>query len=265
MNDLTIESKLRNPEKVKEMFEKIPMENFVMYASQLLFKCANCGQCCERCVNITFDTEDCSIAANYLGIGRNKFMIDYTLTHPSSSKYRVTNATPDGPCIFRGIENKKCKIYPARGKICRVYPMMNIDQNQYKPHIYFECEGASNFVNEIIAYQKEHEEECKAFVDNQQKENDPTFEFLMRVLFVKSLEIIHGSKYAEIAATTLGIKWDAIQENMDNIKEDLKIFVAGVVPIGSLEKLREDWENEPKNNEKYRHGELESEGIGNNL
>jgi Fe-S-cluster containining protein len=249
MQDLTIKNQLRDPEKVQKILGGLNQKYFMTVASQVLFECENCGKCCEGgCTNVTFDTEDCSVAANFLGISRKKFMVDYTLKHPRAVNFRVMKDTQKSEsCIFRDIKNKKCKIYGGRSKICRIYPMMNIDdKNNDNPHIYFECNGTMTLVNKMIDYQQKNKELCETFVENQNKEKDPTLDLLLKVLWLKGIQFIHGEEYSKIAAQTLDINWQAVQDNIESIKMDLMIFICGVTPIGHLEKLKHDWIEEQR-------------------
>lgn len=83
-------------------------------------ECLGCGRCCH-CYPIKVDGEDIRVMAFHLGLSVKEFKQKYTKPYPGDARWSTFKNTE--VCDFLD-GNNKCKIYKARPKICRDYPLM---------------------------------------------------------------------------------------------------------------------------------------------
>ena len=69
-----------------------------------IFKCKNCGFCCQGESTISLSPEEISRIAKYLNLSEEEFQKLYTV---KKGKYRIEMKTKDGYCIFFDKKTKK--------------------------------------------------------------------------------------------------------------------------------------------------------------
>lgn len=82
------------------------------------------GTCCNR-IDITLDPWDVEVMARHLGISGQEFVHLYcTCTWDAAMCWPVVTLrhAATGPCAFL-LADGKCRIYPARSRNCRTYPI----------------------------------------------------------------------------------------------------------------------------------------------
>lgn len=90
------------------------------------FTCqAECmGLCCQK-ITILLDPWDVESMARYLGLSEREFMERYCRVHTGRhSPWPMVSLrdAEDGRCAFL-LEDGRCRIYPARSRNCRTYPL----------------------------------------------------------------------------------------------------------------------------------------------
>lgn len=101
------------------------------------FECSQecMGRCCTR-ITILLDPWDVEVMARHLGLSGRDFLkqyCDYEFDRQSRWPFVRLHHAAKGPCIFM-LEDGRCKIYPARSRNCRTYPIGRA--------VRFESEGA---------------------------------------------------------------------------------------------------------------------------
>jgi Fe-S-cluster containining protein len=86
-----------------------------------IFKCKNCGFCCQGESTISLSPEEISRIAKYLNLSEEEFQKLYTV---KKGKYRIEMKTKDGYCIFFDKKTKKCKIHPVKPDKCKEWPLI---------------------------------------------------------------------------------------------------------------------------------------------
>jgi Fe-S-cluster containining protein len=122
-----------------------------MAVMSCLFKCQQCGKCCNDIDGVSVDKEDIKRISNELGHGINWFMKNMIedVKHPDDGVYFLKDTKLKRRCIFY---DNGCTIYSKRPKICRCYPCFNADDNGMRFHMYTTCPGSVSLAKEILYY-----------------------------------------------------------------------------------------------------------------
>lgn len=91
------------------------------------------GRCCTN-ITILLDPWDIEVMARHLGLAGRDFVEQYCyLDFDRQIKwpYACLRHAKDGPCAFM-LEDGKCKIYPARSRNCRTYPVGRAVRFEFK-------------------------------------------------------------------------------------------------------------------------------------
>ena len=98
-------------------------------------KCASCeGNCCIGESGYIWSTpSEIDAMADFLKIGRDKFLKDFTRKVGYRISLRELKIKGSFHCIFFDPDKKGCSIYPVRPKQCRTFPFWdhfkeNIDE-----------------------------------------------------------------------------------------------------------------------------------------
>lgn len=116
--------------KVLEMCEEI---------TSLVGACSRCGRCCKLPFLLPRDKKK---ICEYLGISINSFEEKYL-----SGK--------NSPCPF--FKNNRCKIYPARPTVCRIYPFMLLPHGLFLIDIH-RCALARKIYENFLQKERERKE-----------------------------------------------------------------------------------------------------------
>ena len=112
--------------------------------------CLNCGTCCGM-----------------LLISPERFRIinDYLSVNPKAREFALTRTFSTEKCVFRDDESKKCRIYPVRPYVCRIFGVVNHlgfgechfakaeKMVEYDPPIE-DCSADMRLINEVFGNQK---------------------------------------------------------------------------------------------------------------
>ncbi|GBF32871.1 hypothetical protein DCCM_1967 [Desulfocucumis palustris] len=93
---------------------------------QFNFECQDdcMGRCCNT-ISIMLDPWDVEIMARYLQIPGREFLQEYCVyevDHEYGWPFARFKHAEKGPCIFM-LKDGKCRVYPARSRNCRTYPL----------------------------------------------------------------------------------------------------------------------------------------------
>jgi Fe-S-cluster containining protein len=93
---------------------------------QFTFECQDdcMGRCCNT-INIMLDPWDVEIMARYLGTPGRDFLKEYCVYEVDRGfgwPFARFRQAEKGPCAFM-LKDGKCKVYPARSRNCRTYPL----------------------------------------------------------------------------------------------------------------------------------------------
>ena len=93
---------------------------------QFTFECKDecMGRCCNN-ITILLDPWDIEIMARHLRVSGQNFLSEYgkyEFGYELKWPYVRLKHAEDGPCIFM-LEDGRCKIYPARSRNCRTFPI----------------------------------------------------------------------------------------------------------------------------------------------
>ena len=84
----------------------------------LRFECqTDCFKCCQKPGIVSFDKEDMTQTAEFLGLTPGRFKSEYLKREDGEWMLEVTG---DEPCRFLTL--KGCRIHPVKPKQCRAYP-----------------------------------------------------------------------------------------------------------------------------------------------
>ena len=82
-------------------------------------ECQRCGACCRIEGIVRLSDEDVRRMSEFLGVGENEFIADWTDIAPDR-KGLVLKDAGDGACIM--LEGGLCRVYPVRPEKCRTFP-----------------------------------------------------------------------------------------------------------------------------------------------
>ncbi len=85
-----------------------------------IFKCQECGACCQGFGGTYVSKEDIESIAHYIDTDHETFMDNYLET--SGSKYVISQGE-DGNCIFYN-KKKQCTIHPVKPHMCKAWPFI---------------------------------------------------------------------------------------------------------------------------------------------
>lgn len=88
-----------------------------------LFKCQQCGQCCEK-LGLSWDPNNIEKMAEFLNMDLEDLVTRYygDIYWENGERFIRWDQTKRKPCPFLG-EDKNCRIYPVRPKGCKAYPI----------------------------------------------------------------------------------------------------------------------------------------------
>ena len=87
-------------------------------ASEELFECRMCGDCCKGFGGTFLTREDIEAISRYIGANPEKLIARYCSL---SGTKPVLAQRADGYCIFW---DKKCTIHPVKPRMCRKWPFL---------------------------------------------------------------------------------------------------------------------------------------------
>jgi len=102
--------------------------------------CEKCGECCRVNNPIIVDVQDLINIAFYLGVDLDLVMANYTKVVKDERISLKTN-----PCPF--LTGNECSIYPARPKICVIFPLQ-VKDDMLVPVIFEYCNFSKNLIVE---------------------------------------------------------------------------------------------------------------------
>jgi Fe-S-cluster containining protein len=132
--------------------EEVPESLFCQIASQVLFRCQNCSECCKGEGYALVDDGDLQEIAKALGISKSEARARFTEPDPERNPgCRILKSTgPLNECCFLEAEARRCKIYSNRPRICRTFPMLNADpQADEAICFYSDCQGTHQFAKMV--------------------------------------------------------------------------------------------------------------------
>jgi Fe-S-cluster containining protein len=121
-----IDTRLAEVKKELLDLKNFPDSEFTGIIKELGFKCELCARCCTKEFNDHVFLLDSDLE-RIRGIDPDAVTpAPYYEFCDQNGRFYVSGyalkTKPDGSCIF--LENKRCRIYPSRPSICRVYPHM---------------------------------------------------------------------------------------------------------------------------------------------
>lgn len=93
-----------------------------------IFKCKNCGDCCNGYGGTFITDKDIQVIAGYINVNPDRFIEEYC---QMSGGKPVLIQAGNGYCIFW---DKLCKIHPVKPRMCKQWPFIKsvlIDINNW--------------------------------------------------------------------------------------------------------------------------------------
>jgi len=115
-------------ELLKQLQLKESEHYLVGAAAQAIFKCVECGKCCQDEGYALVNDQDINRIAELKGFTFEDALEVFTDPDPKRRQglRMLKNVGPDNLCVFFDSSNKRCTIYEFRPAICRTHPMMNL-------------------------------------------------------------------------------------------------------------------------------------------
>jgi uncharacterized protein len=132
--------------------EEVPDSLFPQIAAQVLFRCLDCGECCQGEGYALVDEGDIQVIANALGVSRSEARARFTQPDPERNPgCRILKSTgPMNTCCFLDSKANRCNIYSSRPRICRTFPMLNADPLADDAICFYsDCQGTHRFAKMI--------------------------------------------------------------------------------------------------------------------
>lgn len=125
----------------------LPLPLSIMQIEGCLFKCKRCGHCCQEITGVVLSDGDIERIAKFTHHGTGWIARNMTEPNPKDPKHPfIKDTKTKGYCPY--YENG-CTIYEARPIICRAYPCNNPEGGGLNPHLYWDCPGVVEMVQEI--------------------------------------------------------------------------------------------------------------------
>ncbi len=83
-----------------------------------VFRCRQCGQCCQGVGGILVTEAEIRALAGFLGLGAEEFGARYLVDSTLGRQV----ATVDGACVF--LTGNRCRVHPVKPRICREWPFL---------------------------------------------------------------------------------------------------------------------------------------------
>lgn len=105
------------------------MEEILNLKSKVKLNCVICDKCCEYRGNIKLTPINVLQISEYLKIGLEDFLKNYTQSIESSPEIVLKGIGKKRVCIFNDRESNRCKIQKVKPIQCVVFPLVPIDIN----------------------------------------------------------------------------------------------------------------------------------------
>lgn len=83
-----------------------------------VFKCRQCGECCQGAGGILVTPAETLALAGYLGLTPKELAKKYLADSALGPQVAVQN----GACVF--LEGARCRVHPVKPRICREWPFL---------------------------------------------------------------------------------------------------------------------------------------------
>ncbi len=192
---------------------EIPETLFPQIAAQVLFRCENCGKCCREEGYALVDEADLQEMASSQGISPSEARTRFTDPDPEKNPGCRTLKTigPDKSCCLFDVLAKRCMIYSHRPRICRTFPMLDLDtKGEELICFYSDCLGTAKFVK--MLREKRGDPEVQKDIESLTR-HEERLQALQILLFVWLRRMMGKKEEAELICSITGVSFPS-EENV---------------------------------------------------
>jgi Fe-S-cluster containining protein len=186
---------------------EIPETLFPQIAAQVLFRCENCGGCCREEGYALVDEADLQEMASGQGISPSEARSRFTDPDPEKNPGCRTLKCigPDRSCCLFDVLAKRCMIYSHRPRICRTFPMLDLDtKGEELICFYSDCLGTAKFVK--MLREKRGDPEVQKDIESLTRQEE-RLQALQILLFVWLRRMMGKKEEAELICSITGVSF----------------------------------------------------------